>query len=198
MELPIYRRPKLRVLLRQAWTRTLSYIKRAGPIIFVFAVIVWAGSTFPHYEMEDAHQKLEESYIGRMGKVIEPVMAPMGVDWRVGVGLISAFAAREVFVSSMALTFNITDTDEDTQQASLLTQMENAVNSSGEKIFTVSSVIGLMVFFLIALQCMSTVGVQVRESGSWTFALTQLVAFNLFAYVLVVVLVQGLRLIGVP
>jgi ferrous iron transport protein B len=198
MELPIYRRPKLRVLLRQAWTRTLSYIKRAGPVIFVFAVIVWAGTTFPHYEMEDAHLKLEQSYVGQLGKVIEPAMNPMGLDWRVGVGLISAFAAREVFVSSMALTFNITDTDEGTQQESLLSQMDSAVNSQGQKIFTVSSVIGLMVFFLIALQCMSTVGVQIRESGSWKFAISQLVAFNLFAYVLVVVLVQGLRLMGVP
>ncbi|WII70927.1 ferrous iron transporter B [Bdellovibrio sp. 22V] len=197
MELPIYRRPKLRVLLRQSLTRTLSYVKRAGPVIFVFAVVIWAGSTFPHYQLEDAHQKLEESYVGQLGKVIEPVVAPMGVDWRVGVGLISAFAAREVFVSSLALTFNITDTDEDTQQAALLTQMGTAVNSSGEKIFTVSSVIGLMLFFLIALQCMSTVGVQIRESGSWKFAVTQLVVFNLFAYVLVVALVQGLRWVGV-
>ncbi len=74
--------------------------------------------------------------------------------------------------------------------------MGTAVNSQGEKIFTVSSVIGLIIFFLIALQCMSTVGVQIRESGSWKFALTQLVAFNVFAYVLVVLLVQGLRFIG--
>ncbi|MEK2645394.1 ferrous iron transporter B [Bdellovibrio sp. BCCA] len=197
MELPIYRRPKVRVLLRQSWTRTLSYVKRAGPVIFTFAVIVWAGTTFPHYQLEDAHQKLEQSYVGQLGKAIEPVMHPMGVDWRVGVGLISAFAAREVFVSSLALTFNITDTNEDTQQQALLTQMSTAVNSAGEKIFTVSSVIGLMIFFLIALQCMSTVGVQIRESGSWKFAVTQLIAFNVFAYVLVVLLVQGLRAIGV-
>ncbi|NUN07091.1 MAG: ferrous iron transporter B, partial [Bdellovibrio sp.] len=197
MELPIYRRPKVRVLLRQSWTRTWSYVKRAGPIIFAFAVVIWVGTTFPHYELQDAHEKLEQSYIGQMGKVIEPVVHPMGLDWRVGVGLISAFAAREVFVSSLAVTFNITDTDEDTQQQALLTQMSTAVNSQGEKIFTVSSVIGLMVFFLIALQCMSTVGVQIRESGSLSFALTQLVAFNLFAYVLVVLLVQGLRFIGI-
>ncbi|WP_413570582.1 ferrous iron transporter B [Bdellovibrio sp. HCB117] len=198
MELPIYRRPKFRVLVRHAWTRTLSYVKRAGPIIFTFAVVIWAGSTFPNYQTEDAHQKLEESYVGQLGKVIEPVVAPMGVDWRVGVGLISAFAAREVFVSSLAVTFNITDGDEDSQQEALLTQMSTATNAQGEKIFTVSSVIGLMVFFLIALQCMSTVGVQIRESGSWKFAVTQLVAFNLFAYVLVVLIVQGLRFIGVP
>lgn len=198
MELPIYRRPKVRVLLRQSWTRTLSYVKRAGPVIFAFAVVIWVGTTFPNYQAEDAHVKLEQSYVGQLGKVIEPVVAPMGVDWRVGVGLISAFAAREVFVSSLAVTFNITDTNEDTQQEALLTQMGTAVNSSGQRIFTVSSVIGLMIFFLIALQCMSTVGVQIRESGSWKFALTQLVVFNLGAYVLVVALVQSLRFLGVP
>lgn len=197
MELPIYRRPKVRVLLRHAWTRTLSYVKRAGPVIFAFAVIIWVGTTFPRYELVDAHQKLEESYVGQLGKVIEPIVAPMGVDWRVGVGLISAFAAREVFVSSLAVTFNITDTDEDSQQQALLTQMKTAVNAKGEKIFTVSSVVGLMIFFLIALQCMSTVGVQIRESGSWTFAMVQLVSFNLFAYVFVVGLVQLLRSFGV-
>lgn len=198
MELPIYRRPKVRVLLRQAWTRTLSYVKRAGPIIFVFAVVIWVGSTFPQYESEDSYAKLEQSYIGQMGKFIEPVVQPMGVDWRVGVGLISAFAAREVFVSSLAVTFNITDTDEETQQQALLSQMSTATNAAGERIFTVSSVIGLMIFFLIALQCMSTVGVQIRESGSWKFAMTQLVVFNLGAYVLVVIVVQGLRFLGVP
>jgi ferrous iron transport protein B len=121
----------------------------------------------------------------------------MGVDWRVGVGLISAFAAREVFVSSLAVVFNITDTNEDTQQASLLEQMKTATNSHGDLIFTTSSVIGLMIFFMIALQCMSTVAVQVRESGSLKFALGQLVAFNLIAYVLVVIIVQGLRAFGV-
>lgn len=196
MELPIYRRPKLRVLLRQSWTRTWSYILRAGPVIFVFAVIMWAGTTFPNYKVDNEYQKLESSYVGRLGQVIEPVVEPMGLDWRVGVGLISAFAAREVFVSSIAVTFNITDTEEETQQKALLEQMKSAQNSRGEKIFTVSSVVGLMVFFLIALQCMSTVGVQIRESGSIKFALIQLVAFNFVAYIFSVALVQGLRLLG--
>ncbi|MNK01225.1 Ferrous iron transport protein B [compost metagenome] len=197
MELPIYRQPKVRVLLRQSLTRTMSYVKRAGPPIFVFAVLIWFGTNFPNYEIANPQQKLEQSYAGQLGKVIEPVVAPMGVDWRVGVGLISAFAAREVFVSSLAVVFNITDTDEGTQQASLLSQMSTAVNSRGEQIFTVSSVIGLMIFFMIALQCMSTVAVQVRESGSWKFAISQLVAFNVAAYVLVVIIVQGLRLLGI-
>ncbi|MNT27500.1 Nucleoside recognition [compost metagenome] len=187
----------MRVLLRQAFTRTMSYVKRAGPPIFVFAVLIWVGTTFPHYQEANPQVKLEQSYAGQLGKVIEPVVAPMGVDWRVGVGLISAFAAREVFVSSLAVVFNITDDNEESQQASLLTQMGTAVNSAGEKIFTVSSVIGILIFFMIALQCMSTVAVQLRESGSAKFAIGQLIAFNLVAYVLTVVVVQGLRAFGV-
>ncbi|WP_413584204.1 ferrous iron transporter B [Bdellovibrio sp. HCB274] len=198
MELPIYRRPKMRVLLHHATTRTLNYVKRAGPVIFVFAVIIWFGTNFPNYNMENAHDKLEQSYVGQLGKVIEPVVKPMGVDWRVGVGMISAFAAREVFVSSLAVTFNITDENEDSMQQSLLTQMSTAVNSAGEKIFTVSSAIGLMIFFMIALQCMTTVAVQMRESGSAKMAIGQLIVFNVAAYVLVVIVVQGLRAMGVP
>jgi ferrous iron transport protein B len=197
MELPIYRRPRFRVLVRQAFTRTMSYVKRAGPPIFIFAVLIWVGTTFPHYQETNAQQKLEQSYAGQLGKVIEPVVSPMGVDWRVGVGLISAFAAREVFVSSLAVVFNITDENADSQQASLLTQMGTAVNSVGEKVFTVSSVIGILIFFMIALQCMSTVAVQFRESGSFNFAMGQLIAFNLIAYALTVAVVQGLRAIGI-
>lgn len=197
-ELPLYRRPKVRVLLRNSWTRTMGYIKRAGPIIFTFAVIIWVGTTFPNYKAENDTVKLEESYIGQLGQVMEPVFEPMGADWRVGIGLLSAFAAREVFVSSLALTFNITDTDETSQQDALLVQMADAKNSKGEPLFTVSSVIGLMVFVLIALQCISTVGVQIREMGSWKFAMIQLVSLNIAAYVITVALVQGLRFIGVP
>ncbi|QDK47477.1 ferrous iron transporter B [Bdellovibrio sp. ZAP7] len=197
MELPIYRRPKFRVLLRQSLTRTMNYVKRAGPMIFVFAVIIWVGTNFPNYNNENAHDKLEQSYAGQLGKVIEPVVAPMGVDWRVGVGLISAFAAREVFVSSLAVTFNVADDNEDTQQQSLLTQMSEAVNKDGQKVFTISSVIGLMIFFMIALQCMTTVAIQAKESGSIKMAVGQLIAFNVVAYVLVVTVVQGLRALGV-
>jgi len=196
MELPLYRRPRIRVLLRQSLTRTMSYVKRAGPPIFIFATIMWAASTFPHYNMEDATQKLEQSYAGQVGHVIEPLVAPMGVDWRVGIGLISAFAAREVFVSSLAVTFNITDENEDSAQASLLDQMATAVNSKGEKIFTVASVVGLLIFFMIALQCMSTVAIAAREMGSYKFAVAQLVAFNLVAYLLAVGAYQTLSSFG--
>lgn len=196
MELPLYRRPRPKVLLRQALTRTMSYVKRAGPPIFIFATIMWAATTFPHYNMEDAQQKLEQSYAGHVGHLIEPIVKPMGVDWRVGVGLISAFAAREVFVSSLAVTFNITDDNAESAQQSLLTQMQTAVNSQGEKVFTIASVVGLLIFFMIALQCMSTFAVSAREMGSFKFAVAQLVVFNVGAYALAVAAYQGLKAVG--
>lgn len=197
LELPVYRRPLFGSVLRQAYGRTNSYIRRAGPVIFLLSIVVWFGTTFPHYDVANESDKLNRSFFGQVGQVIEPVFSPMGVDWRVGVGLISAFAAREVFVSSLAIVFNIADQDEESMQSSLLSQMSEAKMSDGSSVFTISSVLGLIVFFMIALQCISTTGVSVRESGRWRFALMQLVVFNIVAYVLAVALVQGLRAVGI-
>lgn len=197
MELPLYRRPRFRVVIRQALVRTSSYAKNAGPIIFLIAVLMWWGTNFPNHQMENGPAKLEQSYAGRVGHFVEPVFRPMGVDWRVGVGLISAFAAREVFVATMAVSFNATNEDEATQSKSLMAAMRDATRSDGAKIFTPASVAGLLVFFMIALQCMSTFAVSRRESGRWTFAFGQLILFNLVAYALAVGVVQGLRAAGI-
>lgn len=198
MELPLYRQPRFRVVLHQSLVRTKGYIFRAGPVILVIAVGLWFASNFPNYEMADASQKLETSYAGRAGHWLEPIVAPMGADWRVGVGLLSAFAAREVFVSTLAVTFNIASDDDDTQRESLLKQMETATRASdGAKIFTTANVTGLILFFMIALQCMSTFAVAQRESGSWRFAVAQLVLFNVFAYGIAVAVVQSLHVFGV-
>jgi len=198
MVLPCYRATHIRVLLKNAFDRTYAYVRRAGPIIFVLALIIWTACTFPHYDMEDAHQKLEQSYAGQVGKVIEPVFEPMGFDWRAGVGLLTAFAAREVFLSSLAVMFNVAETeDEDTMQTSLMQEMKTATNSAGELIFSPATVLGLIVFFMIALQCISTVGIAAREMNSYGFAMMQLVVFNVVAYVLAVAVVQGLRAMGI-
>lgn len=187
LELPYYRIPRWRKILQTASSRSWAYVQRAGPIIFVFAIGLWLLATFPHSEMP-AEERLQQSYIAQMGKVIEPVVEPMGADWRVGVGLISAFAAREVFVSSLAVIFNITDVedDEDRLQASLLEKMETARNGDGKLIFNIASVAALLVFFMIALQCISTVGIVYKEMGSWKFAAGQLLFMNILAYVLAV------------
>ncbi len=199
MELPLYRTPKIRVLLKNSLLRTQSYIRRAGPIIFVLAIIIWTASTFPNYQNSNATEKLQTSYLGQVGHVVEPIFEPMGLDWRAGIGMLTAFAAREVFVSTLAVMFNVTDTDnDDTLQASLLEKMNEATNRAGVPIFTIASVLGLVLFFMIALQCMSTVGVAIQEFGSWKTAIAQLVVLNVAAYVIAVVVVQSLRAFGIP
>lgn len=180
MELPLYRRPRLRVIFKQALLKTQSYVVRAGPIILVIAILLWLGTQFPRVNAQTP--TLEESYAGQLGHTMEPIFKPMGVDWRVGVGLISAFAAREVFVSTMAVTFKVTS-EEDQQQIDLLHIMNKATFADGKPIFTIGSVLGLIFFFMIALQCMSTVAIQARESGSHLFAWSQVVILNVVAYV---------------
>lgn len=186
MELPLYRRPRLTVIFNQAWTKTLGYVKRAGLPIFTFALLIWGATTFPHYDLKDSQAKLEQSFAGQLGQIIEPVFKPMGVDWRVGVSLISAFAAREVFASSLAVIFNVTGENEEGLQDGLLKSMESAVDRDGRPIFTLASVLSLLVFIMVALQCTSTTAVMIRETGRASWAIGQVVAFNLLAYLLAI------------
>ena len=122
----------------------------------------------------------------------------MGVDWRVGVGLISAFAAREVFVSSMAIVFHVESADEGTQQEGLLQQMRTATfPGTSQLIFTPSSIVGLIVFFFFSLQCFSTVAVVRKEMNSWKLAGLQLLFYTGLGYALAVLTVQSLRAFGI-
>lgn len=192
LELPIYRMPKASFTIKTALRRTWSYVQKAGPTIFVFVVLLWLGTNFPHRAGETPAQRIENSYVGRLGQVIEPVFEPMGLDWRAGLGIMSAFVAREVFVSSLAVIFNIADEEEDSIQSSLLQSMRSATRSDGTPLFTVASVSGLIIFFMIALQCLSTTGVTLREMKSVKFAVVQLVSMNLIAYVAAVLITKAL------
>jgi ferrous iron transport protein B len=138
------------------------------------------------------------SYAAQLGRFIEPVTRPMGLDWRGGVAMICGFAAREVFVSAMALMYRIDDTQGDGLADRLLARMsEVTFEGTNDKVFTVSSVLGVILFFMIALQCFSTVAVAKAESGGWKLAAIQLVVYTGVAYVLTVILVQSLRALGV-
>ncbi len=191
MELPLYRRPQLRLAVRYALTRTQAYIRRAGPVIFTLALVLWAGTNFPSPEPD-------QNFLAQVGQAVEPVFRPMGVDWRVGAALLSAFAAREVFVSALALVFGVEGGDDDVGiRQSIVNQMHEAHSSDGALIFTSSSVLGLILFFMIALQCSSTVAIAARETGSWRFALSQLLVLNGVAYLVAVGAVQTARLLGV-
>lgn len=198
LELPLYRRPSLGLVFKQAFMRTKSYIKRTGPVILVLSIVIWAGTNFPQWQLEDPTARLEQSFAGQIGKYVSPIFEPMGGDWRTGLGLMSAFAAREVFVSTLAVIFHVTEVaEEGSMQTGLLTALREAKTADGDPLFTVASSLGLMLFFMIAMQCLATFATAAREGGSYKFAVIQLIVFNIVAYVLTVMLVQGLRAVGI-
>ena len=191
LELPSYKKPLLFGVLSSAWRRTKHYIKEAGPLIFMFALIMWGSTHFPRNLELDEAQQIEQSYAGRFGQKIEPAFELMGGDWRVGVGLLSAFVAREVFVSTLASLFQITQSESDeTIKHSLLKKMRKAQNKRGDPVFSPLSIFVLILFFMISLQCLSTTAIVKKETGSSFFALAQLAILNIGAYVLCVGLYQ--------
>jgi ferrous iron transport protein B len=202
MELPLYRKPRFSLILMQSLSKSKSFVVKAGPVIFGLALVLWFATNFPRPEVLQGQEPpssveiAKDSYAAKVGRIVEPIFEPMGVDWRVGFGLISAFAAREVFVSALALMFNITDQDEEAQTQGLIGAMKNAKFEDGSPIFTVASVTGILIFFMIALQCTSTVGILKREMGSWKPALMQLFFSNLVAYSLAVSVVFTLKNFG--
>ena len=198
MELPVYRIPRWKPILRMTWARSSAYLKRAGMPIVIVSAILWLLSNFGlSRQTVITPASMDHSVAAQLGHQIEPALRPMGVDWRVGVGLISAFAAREVFVSSMAIVFHV-DGDETTQQAGLLEQMRTATfPGTSQRIFTPSTIVGLIVFFFFSLQCFSTVAVVRKETGSARIATAQLVFYTGVGYLLAVGSVQILRAFGI-
>ena len=170
MELPPYRVPTLRLVLWQVWDRAWAFLRRAGTIILVVSMLLWVLLTFPRVAppadlapAEAARHALEHSAAGRIGHAIEPLIAPLGFDWKIGVGLVASLAAREVIVATLAQIYAATD-----EGASL----RDAIRAdrdprTGRAVFTPAAVASLLVFFVFALQCMSTLAIMRRETNSW-------------------------------
>lgn len=218
LELPPYRVPVFKYILKNTYNKAGMYVKQAGPIIIVISLALWLLTYFPNnaeplspdktkgMTEEQVSQlnesvRLNSSYAATLGKyVFEPVLMPLGWDWRIGVSLISAFAAREVFVSSMAITFNITEDpdNEDNMQRSILTSMREARSPDGTKpLFTIASTLSLIIYFMFAMQCLSTIAVARKETGSWKIPVMQMVVYTLMAYVFAFITYNGLNLIGI-
>lgn len=199
MELPAYRMPRMKPILKMTWARGFSYLQRAAVPIMMVSAVLWLVSNFGTTpEKFITSTPKDQSFAATIGHTMEPALHPMGVEWRVGVGLISAFAAREVFVSSMAIVFHVESDDPDAEKAGLLEQMRAAkFPGTDQLIFTPSSIIGLIVFFFFSLQCFSTVAVVRKEMDSWKLAGLQLLFYTGLGYALAVLTVQGLRAFGV-
>ena len=193
MELPPYRFPSFRAILLQMWERSGLFLKRAGTIILAMSIILWALMTYPKHENLNADEALKQSYAGQIGTTLEPVIKPLGYDWRIGIGLIGSFAAREVFVSTMNIVFNL---DEDEGTDVLRDAFRQAHWPDGRPLFTPLVCISLMIFFVFALQCMSTIAVVRRETNSWKWPLFQTVFMTGTAYIMALIVYQGGLLLG--
>jgi len=170
MELPSYRRPTLRLVVSQVWTSLRAFLRRAGTIILVANVVLWFLLNFPRVEApagargtEARRHAIEHSLAGRAGHAIEPLIEPLGFDWKIGVGLLASVAAREVIVSTLAQIYSASEGESSLRQA-----VQRDVDPvTGRKVFTPATVAALLVFFVFALQCLSTIAVMRRETNSW-------------------------------
>jgi ferrous iron transport protein B len=171
MELPTYRWPTLRVWTSQVWGSIWAFLRRAGTIILAASALLWILLNFPRVEppadlSAEASQawRIEQSVAGQIGRTIEPVIAPLGFDWKIGVGLVASLAAREIIVSTLAQIYAAESEEVDSLRASLRADVHA---ETGEKVYTPATVAALLVFFVFALQCTSTLAIMWRETNSW-------------------------------
>jgi ferrous iron transport protein B len=204
MELPPYHMPQVAVIARAMWDRSKLFLSGAGTTIFAVCVVIWALSYFPRLSEADLSpaskaeisrldpddrparqniiegERLRRSYLGRLGHLIEPTIRPLGFDWRIGTGVLSSFFAREVFVSTMGITFAVGEADETSQD--LREQLAGATWPDGRRVLTPLVGVSLMVFYVLACQCVSTLAVVRKETGSWRWPALMFGYMTVLAY----------------
>lgn len=196
LELPKYRLPRLGTVLHAMWERGWLFVRKAGTIILAMSVILWALSTYPALPGAPPEQQMRHSIAGRVGRAIEPVIAPLGFDWRIGVSILSSFAAREVFVSAMGTIYGV-DVKDPHKTADLQARLRGQLDpETGRPFFTPLRGVSLMVFFVLAMQCLSTLVVVRRETNGWRWPLFQWAYMTGLAWVCCFVIWQGGRLLG--
>lgn len=194
MELPPYRRPALRSIVMQMIGRSTLFVKRAGTVILGLSILLWFLAAYPKTDAGAQSTQLAQSYAGRMGHLLEPLIEPLGFDWKIGIGLVGSFAAREVFVSTMSIVYNVAEADDVT--VPLSDAMRQAKWPDGTTVYTTATCISLLVFYVLAMQCISTIAVVKRETNSWRWPLFQLAYMTGSAYVLSFTVFQTARLFG--
>lgn len=207
LELPTYRIPRIKTMLITLWDRAKTFLVAAGTIIFAASILLWALFSYPHNDAIEASnsanhsalvaqgasedelaaldnqvaaERLRYSFAGYIGRALEPVIAPLGFDWKMGIGILGSFAAREVFVSTMGVTYGVGSATDD---ASLTDKLQSDRNpQTGEPVWTPLVAITLLVFYAFALQCMSTIAVIKRETGSWKWPAFAFAYMTVLAY----------------
>jgi ferrous iron transport protein B len=231
MELPPYKRPVLRVVLRHMWDRSKLFLRRAGTVILGINIILWFLATYPksatieqQFEQQraalkaapvttddqkkaqaanlneidkaESGEKLRHSFAGRMGRAMEPLIAPLGFDWKIGIGIVASFAAREVFVSTMSTVYNVGGGDDDEATQTLAQTLREQKRADGSALYTPLLGLTLMVFYVFAMQCVSTVAIVRRETNSWKWPAFQWLYMGVLAWALAFITWHGGRLLG--
>lgn len=213
LELPRYKLPVWRNVLLTVWEKSSGFIFDAGKIILALSVILWVLGNFgvgekfnraeeitkaqypalngQELENEITSYQLEHSFLGYMGRALEPAIEPLGYDWKMGIGLISSFAAREVFVATMATVYSLGDTED---ELTIRERMAKEINSNtGKPSYNLASGLSLLLFYAFAMQCMSTIAIVRKETNSWKWTLFQLVGMTGLAYIAALVVYQFLK-----
>jgi ferrous iron transport protein B len=212
VEMPNYKMPMFKNVAINVIEKTKSFVFGAGKIIMALSVVLWflasygpgenfknaekivtsQNSTSEHLDSKIASYKLENSYIGIMGKAIEPAIVPLGYDWKIGIAIVTSFAAREVFVGTLATIYSIEDSEN--QEVTIKQKLAEEINPrTGEKLFNVASGISLLLFYAFAMQCMSTLAITKKETNSWKWPLAQLIFMSGFAYLTALIAYQLLK-----
>lgn len=218
IELPDYKWPSLRNALLQTYDRSLVFIKNAGLTILLISIALWALATYPKTSFGDlpataqaeiqqlqqggetaaadnllAEYQLEHSFAGQLGRAVQPVLAPLGYDWKMSIGIVSSFAAREVVVSTLAILYGL---GEEGDEATLTERLQSSTRDDGTPTFTTAVCLSLLVFYVLAMQCLPTQVITKRETGSWRWAGFQLAYMTLLAYGAALVTFQSAAALG--
>ena len=207
LELPVYRQPRWKNILYTMVEKAKVFVFDAGKVIMIISLVLWAFSSFGptekrnkikenyailikndpvnenKYQAEKSSALLESSYAGIMGRSIEPVIRPLGYDWKIGIALITSFAAREVIVGTMATLYSVGN-NADENSETLRDKMSAAKRADGSPVYTTATGYSLLIFYLLAMQCMSTLAVVKKETGSWKWPIIQLIYMTGLAYLL--------------
>jgi ferrous iron transport protein B len=216
VEMPSYKIPLFKNVGINVLEKTKAFVFGAGKIILAISVILWfLGSHGPSKEFDNAKEivteriysenivlnpsnvenqisafKLEKSYIGIIGKTIEPVLKPLGYDWKIGIAVITSFAAREVFVGTLATIYSVGNNDD---ESTIKNKMAAEIKSDGSKIFNFATGVSLLLFYAFAMQCVSTLAIVKKETNSWKWPIIQLVFMSGFAYLIALTAFQVLK-----
>ncbi|HUJ72120.1 MAG TPA: ferrous iron transport protein B [Verrucomicrobiae bacterium] len=225
LELPSYKLPSLRTAILMMLDRAWVFIRKAGTVILLISIALWALATYPKSapppeaialqeqaakltgpsadELQEqaswliSHSALANSAAGRLGHWIEPAIRPLGFDWQIGIGIISSFAAREVVVSTLAVVYGVGEDAAEKNPESLYDSLRRAQRSNGTKVFTTATCASLLVFYVLAMQCLATQAITRRETNSFKWPVFQLGYMTVLAYLASVIVYQGLRALGV-